>query len=50
MGAERLGASAQLANDLPPYALAAHQHMVTLFPNYRDRSCKLPLWALPMSP
>jgi hypothetical protein len=50
MGAERLGASPELANDLLPYALAAHQRMVTLFPNYRDRSCKLPLWALPMSP
>ncbi len=49
-GAERLGASHQLANDLLPYALAAHQRMVTLFPNYRDRACKLPLWALPMSP
>ncbi len=50
VGAERLGASPQLANDLLPYALAAHQRMVTLFPNYRDRNCKLPLWALPMSP
>jgi len=49
VGAQRLGASRQLANDLLPYALAAHQRMVT-FSNYRDRSCKLPLWALPMSP
>jgi hypothetical protein len=49
-GAELLGASPQLANDLLPYALAAHARMVTLFPNYRDRHCKLPLWALPMSP
>jgi hypothetical protein len=50
MGAERLGASPELANDLLPYALAAHQRMVTLFPNYHDRGCKLPLWALPISP
>ena len=49
-GAEQLGASPQLANDLLPYALAAHTRMVKLFPNYRDRSCKLPLWLLPMSP
>ena len=49
-GAEQLGASPQLANDLLPYALAAHARMVTLFPNYRARHCTLPLWALPMSP
>jgi hypothetical protein len=49
-GAELLGASSQLANDLLPYALAAHARMVRLFPNYRDRRCKLPLWTLPMSP
>jgi hypothetical protein len=49
-GAELLGASPQLANDLLPYALAAHARMVTLFPNYRNRHCRLPLWALPMSP
>jgi hypothetical protein len=49
-GAELLGASPQLANDLLPYALAAHARMVTLFPNYHDRQCKLPLWALPISP
>ena len=49
-GAELLGASPQLANDLLPYALAAHARMVRLFPNYRDSQCKLPLWALPMSP
>jgi hypothetical protein len=49
-GAELLGASADLANDLLPYALAAHDRMVRLYPNYRDRACKLPLWALPMQP
>jgi hypothetical protein len=48
--AEQLGASPQLANDLLPYALAAHARMVRLFPNYRDRKCRLPLWAPPMSP
>ena len=50
IGAELLGASREVANDLLPYALAAHQRMVTLFPNYRARRCKLPLWSLPMSP
>jgi hypothetical protein len=49
-GAELLGASPQLANDLLPYALAAHARMVELFPNYRGRDCKLPLWELPLSP
>ena len=48
--AKRLGASPELANDLLPYALAAHARMVTLFPNYRARHCTLPLWALPLSP
>lgn len=48
--AERLGASPELANDLLPYALAAHARMVTLFPEYRDRRCKLPLWILPITP
>lgn len=49
-GAQLLGASAELANDLLPYGLAAHDRMVRLYPNYRDRACKLPLWALPMQP
>ena len=49
-GAELLGASPELANDLLPYALAAHERMVRLFPNYLDPRCTLPLWALPMSP
>jgi hypothetical protein len=48
--AKQLGASPQLANDLLPYALAAHARMARLFPNYRARHCTLPLWALPMSP
>ena len=41
---------AEVANELLPSALAAHQRMVTLFPNYRAPQCRLPLWALPMSP
>jgi hypothetical protein len=49
-GAELLGASPELANDLLPYGLAAHGRMVRLYPNYRDRACKLPLWTLPMQP
>jgi hypothetical protein len=49
-GAELLGASPQLANDLLPYALAAHARLVRLLPDYQDARCKLPLWALPMSP
>jgi hypothetical protein len=48
--AKQLGASPQLANDLLPYALAAHARMVTLFPIYRASHCRLPLWALPLSP
>src|SRR5262249_39934706 len=49
-GAELLGASPELANDLLPYGLAAHDRMVRLYPNYRARTCKLPLWTLPFSP
>jgi hypothetical protein len=50
VGAQLLGASPELANELLPSALAAHARMVTLFPEYRDRRCKLPLWKLPMTP
>ncbi len=49
-GAELLGASPQLANDLLPYGLAAHDRMVRQYPNYRERACKLPMWKLPMQP
>jgi hypothetical protein len=49
-GARLLGASPELANDLLPFALAAHARMVRLFPEYRDPRCKLPLWTLPMEP
>jgi hypothetical protein len=40
----------QLANELLPYALAAHARMLRLFPEYRDAACKLPLWAPPFTP
>jgi hypothetical protein len=50
VAARMLGASPELANDLLPYALAARERMVRLYPNYRDPRCKLPLWALPMKP
>jgi hypothetical protein len=49
-GAELLGASPALANDLLPYGLAAHSRMVRLYPNYAERKCKLPLWMLPIQP
>jgi hypothetical protein len=49
-GAELLGASPELANDLLPYGLAAHDRMVHLYTSYRNRACKLPLWTLPMQP
>jgi hypothetical protein len=49
-GAEQLGASRELANDLLPYALAAHARMVALYPTYRDRGCKLPVWLAPLQP
>jgi hypothetical protein len=49
-GALLLGASRELANDLLPYALAAHDRMVRLYPLYHDPTCRLPLWALPMKP
>jgi hypothetical protein len=50
LAAQLLGAAPELANNLLPYALAAHARMVTLFPEYRDGRCRLPLWALPMTP
>jgi hypothetical protein len=50
VGAQLLGASPELANDLLPFALAAHARMVRLFPEYRDRRCRPPLWTLPMTP
>ena len=48
--AQLLGASPELANDLLPSALAAHEWMVRQYPNYRDPGCKPPEWAFPMPP
>lgn len=45
-----LGGSRELANDLLPSALAAHLRMGAVFPEYRSRDCKLPVWTLPFSP
>jgi hypothetical protein len=50
VGAALLGASPQLANDLLPYALAAHERMGRLFPEYREPGCKLPVWKPPLDP
>jgi hypothetical protein len=50
VGARLLGSSPELANDLLPYALAAHARMVRLFPEYADPACRLPLWAPPFTP
>lgn len=50
VGAQLLGATRELANDLLPYALSAHARMSRLFPEYRDPSCRLPLWAPPLTP
>jgi hypothetical protein len=49
-GAQLLGASPEVANELLPYALAAHSRMVTVYPEYRDPGCKLPLWVPPFTP
>jgi hypothetical protein len=49
-GAELLGASREVANDLLPFALSAHAWLVERFPVYRLRNCKLPVWELPLSP
>jgi len=45
--AVRLGASSERAHSLYVYAMALHMHKISLFPQYRDRACKLPLWAPP---
>ena len=45
--AVRLGASAEHAHSLYVDAMALHMHKVSLFPQYRDRACKLTLWAPP---
>ena len=45
--AVRLGASDEHAHALYAYALALHGHKVRVFPNYRYRSCLLPVWDPP---
>jgi hypothetical protein len=50
VGAQLLGATRELANELLPYALSAHARMGRLFPEYRDPSCQLPLWTPPFTP
>jgi hypothetical protein len=45
-----LGGSRELANELLPSALAAHLRMGAVFPEYRARECKLPVWTPPFSP
>jgi hypothetical protein len=45
--AERLGASPAHAYNLYAYALALHAYKISVFPQYRDRACRLPLWTPP---
>jgi hypothetical protein len=45
--AQRLGATAAQAENLYPYALALHAHLVRLFPAYKDPKCVIPAWAPP---
>jgi hypothetical protein len=45
--AERLGASAAHAHSLYAFALALHAYKVSVFPQYRDRACRLPVWTPP---
>jgi hypothetical protein len=45
--AQRLGARPDQAHSLYAYALALHAYKVSLFPQYRDRRCRLAAWAPP---
>jgi hypothetical protein len=45
--AERLGASPEHAYNLYAYAIALHTYKASVFPQYRDGSCRLPLWTPP---
>jgi hypothetical protein len=45
--AVRLGATPDQAYDLYAYAIALHAYKVGLFPQYRDRTCRLTPWAPP---
>jgi hypothetical protein len=48
--AVRLGASDAQAYDLYAYAIALHAYKLEVFPEYRDRRCRLAPWAPPLSP
>lgn len=48
--AARLGASPEHAESLYAYATALHAYKVRLFPQYRDPSCRVALWAPPATP
>jgi len=48
--AVRLGATVQHAASLYAYAIALHAYKVSLFPQYRDSSCRAALWSPPASP
>ena len=45
--AVRLGASVEHANDLYAYAIALHAYKLAVFPQYRDRACRVPAWRPP---
>jgi hypothetical protein len=45
--AERLGASPAHAYNLYAYAVALHAYKTSVFPQYRDRACRAPLWTPP---
>ena len=45
--AEKLGASPAHAHNLYAYAVALHAYKAGVFPQYRDTSCRLPLWTPP---
>jgi hypothetical protein len=48
--AVRLGATESDAYDLYAYAIALHDYKLKVFPQYRDRACRLRPWAPPESP
>lgn len=48
--AVRLGASPEHAASLYAYATALHAYKVRFFPQYRDPSCRVALWAPPETP
>ena len=47
--ARRLGATAEQAESLYPYALALHAYKARLFPQYGDPTCAVPPWAPPVT-